>query len=185
MRTAVYSGSFNPLHIGHKAIVEYLIGNMDFDMVYLIVSPKNPLKDTVEAGSGRARYMAALEAVRRYGDLRVKVDDIELDMPPPQYTIDTLDALQAREPGNTFVFVMGADNLADIHRWKDYRRILTDYGVVVYPREGVRLEEVRDALMRESGDYRISIADAPMVNISSTELRKAMAEGTDVSDCLM
>ncbi len=96
-----------------------------------------------------------------------------------------MDALQAREPGNTFVFVMGADNLADIHRWKDYRRILTDYGVVVYPREGVRLEDVRDALMRESGDYRISIADAPVVNISSTELRKAMAEGTDVSDCLM
>ena len=94
MRTAVYSGSFNPLHIGHKAIVEYLIGNMDFDMVYLIVSPKNPLKDTVEAGSGRARYMAALEAVMRYGDLRVKVDDIELDMPPPQYTIYTLDAWQ-------------------------------------------------------------------------------------------
>lgn len=191
MKIAVYSGSFNPLHIGHQAIMEYLTESMSFDMVYLIVSPKNPIKSTVSAETGRERYEAAVAAVERHPELKVKVDDIELDMPAPQYTIKTLDALAAREPDNTFTFVLGADNLADIRRWRDYGRILADYGVVAYPRKGFDMKQIKETLMQEcigmqGKQYRICLMeDAPIVDISSTELRAAFAAGIDASAYLM
>lgn len=191
MKIAVYSGSFNPLHIGHQTIMEYLTESMGFDMVYLIVSPKNPIKLTVSAETGRERYEAAVAAVERHPELKVKVDDIELDMPAPQYTIKTLDALAAREPDNTFTFVLGADNLADIRRWRDYGRILADYGVVVYPRKGFDMKQIKETLMQEcigmqGKQYRICLMeDAPIVDISSTELRAAFAAGIDASAYLM
>lgn len=191
MKIAVYSGSFNPLHIGHQAIMEYLTESMGFDMVYLIVSPKNPIKLTVSAETGRERYEAAVAAVERHPELKVKVDDIELDMPAPQYTIKTLDALAAREPDNTFTFVLGADNLADIRRWRDYGKILADYGVVVYPRKGFDMKQIKEILMQEcigmqGKQYRICLMeDAPIVDISSTELRAAFVAGIDASAYLM
>ena len=191
MKIAVYSGSFNPLHIGHQAIMEYLTESMGFDMVYLIVSPKNPIKLTVSAETGRERYEAAVAAVERHPELKVKVDDIELDMPAPQYTIKTLDALAEREPDNIFTFVLGADNLADIRRWRDYGRILADYGVVVYPRKGFDMKQIKETLMQEcigmqGKQYRICLMeDAPIVDISSTELRAAFAAGIDASAYLM
>ena len=234
MNIAVYSGSFNPLHIGHLAIIRHMIEVAGFYMVYLIVSPKNPLKDGISSDSGRERYMAAVEAVERRflrcglsvsgrndskaveaecvddmpppargcltegkagvigasastaaSEARVKVDDIELNMPEPHYTIRTLDALKEREPGNRFTLVMGADNLADIRRWRDYTRILTGYGVAVFPREGHDLTEIKQDLLKEDPAYKIQILDAEMVDISSTQIREAISRGEDISHCLM
>ena len=188
MKIAVYSGSFNPLHIGHRAIISFLTEKMDFDCVYLIVSPKNPLKDNISADSARERYEAACRAVARYR-MKVKVDDIELRMPAPQYTIRTLDALKAREPGNTFSLVIGADNFANLRRWKDYRRIISEYGVVVFPREGfdaTAQKAVLEEEFREQGlECRVVLADAPLVTVSSTEIRDGIAAGRDMSGYLM
>ena len=204
MNIAVYSGSFNPLHIGHLAIMKYLIGEGGFDCVYLIVSPKNPLKEGIDSASGQDRFEAAVEAVKRHfpeplsaGDIpsttyspadmerRVKVDDIELNMPAPHYTIRTLDTLREREPDNCFTLVMGADNLADIRRWRDYRRILKEYGVAVYPRKGFDLAAIKEDLLTEDPAYRITIMNAEMVDISSTIIRNAIAAGQDMSQWLM
>ena len=210
---AVYSGSFNPLHIGHLAIIRHMIEVAGFDMVYLIVSPKNPLKDGISSDSGRERYMAAVEAVERRFlrsglsasgrndnkeshsasgrndskavEAKVKVDDIELNMPEPHYTIRTLDALKEREPDNRFTLVMGADNLADIRRWRDYARILKEFGVAVFPREGHDLTEIKQDLLKEDPAYKIQILDAEMVDISSTQIRESIARGEDISHCLM
>lgn len=193
-KVAVYSGSFNPLHIGHLAIIKYMIEVAGFDMVYLIVSPKNPLKDGISSDSGTDRYNAAVKAVSRHFDIpdvatsgasRVRVDDIELTMPEPHYTIRTLDALRKREPENTFTFVMGADNLTDIRRWRDYSRILADHGVAVYPRTGFDLETIKQDLLDENPAYNIQIINAPMVDISSTQIREALSRGEDVSHLLM
>ena len=129
MRIAVYSGSFNPLHIGHQAIMEYLTRDGAFDWVYLVVSPQSPFKGAENALTGRERYEAAVEAVKRHPEIRVWVDDIELGMEPPHYTIRTLDALRAREPENDFTLVIGADNLETFPRWRDHARILKEYGV--------------------------------------------------------
>lgn len=184
---AVYSGSFNPLHIGHLAIIRYMIEEAGFDMVYLIVSPKNPLKDGISSASGPERYYAAVEAVRRHPELygKVKVDDIELSMPEPHYSIRTLDALRKREPSSLFTIIMGADNLADIRRWRDYSRILKEFGTAVYPRRGFDLTEIKQDLLEEDPAYKIKVMDASMVDISSTYIREAAARGEDISDLLM
>ena len=186
MNIAVYSGSFNPLHIGHLAIMKHLIEKAGFDMVYLIVSPKNPLKDSISSDSAADRYNAAVEAVNRhFGTSVVKVDDIELTMPEPHYTILTLNALLEREPGNEFTLVIGADNLACIRKWKEYQRILTDFGVAVFPREGHDLKSIREGLMSENSNYEIRLLDAPLVTISSTEIREAIQHGKEISQYLM
>jgi nicotinate-nucleotide adenylyltransferase len=192
MQVAVYSGSFNPLHIGHLAIMKYLVGDGGYDCVYLIVSPKNPLKDSISADSGIDRYNAAIAAVRRHFPEvaeehagKVKVDDIELTMPEPHYTIRTLDALREREPENSFTLVMGADNLANIRRWRDYKRILKEYGAAVYPRKGFDLGGIKESLLDEDSSYMIDIMKAEMVDISSTTIRNAIAQGQDMSEWLM
>ena len=191
MNIAVYSGSFNPLHIGHLAIIRHLIEEAGFDCVYLIVSPKNPLKDSISGESGRERYTAAADAVARHfgtsidENAKVKVDDIELQMPEPHYTIRTLDALREREPENKFTLTIGADNLADIRRWRDYSRILKDYGVAVFPRAGFDLNEIKADLLSEEDSYMINILKAEMVDISSTTIRNAIASGQDMSEWLM
>ncbi len=189
MRIAVYPGSFDPLHIGHLAIMEYLTGEQAFDQVYLVISPQNPFKDPSKAVNARKRYEDAIAALKRHPELRVRADDIELGIPPPNYTIKTLDALKAREPGNTFTLVMGADNLAGLSHWRCARRILSDYETIVYPRTGFDSEK----LLRELREYcrskhiacHVRLIDAPLVDISSTEIRKAMARGEDVSKLLM
>ena len=198
MNVAVYSGSFNPLHIGHLAIIKHMIEEAGFDMVYLIVSPKNPLKDGISATTGKDRYLAAIEAVNRHFSLsareaecredmppKVKVDDIELNMPEPHYTVRTLRALKEREPDNAFTFVMGADNLADIRRWREYAAILKEFGVAVFPRTGHDLTKIKQDLLNEDPAYRIQILDAQMVDISSTQIRNAIANGDDISNFLM
>lgn len=187
MEIAVYSGSFNPLHIGHQAIMEYLTRDEGFDWVYLVVSPKNPIKTTVATDTARSRYEAAVQAVLRHPELHVWVDDIELNMPPPQYTIRTLEALSLREPDNRFTLIIGADNLCGLRRWKEYQRILTEYGVAVYPREGYDAEAAASSLLAEDGGdrYRIRLIKAPVVDISSTEIREGLAAGRDMSPFLM
>ena len=188
MDVAVYSGSFNPLHIGHLAIIKYMIEVAGFDMVYLIVSPKNPLKDGISAATGQDRYNAAIKAVNRHfpgNKEKVRVDDIELNMPAPHYTVRTLKALAEREPENTFTFVMGADNLADIRRWREYSTVLKDFGVAVFPRTGHDLTQIKQDLLNEDPAYQIQILDAPLVDISSTQIREAIANGEDPSKFLM
>ncbi len=209
MRIAVYSGSFDPLHIGHQAIMEYLTNVRDFDWVYLVISPQNPFKDPEKALNAEQRYRAAVAAVLRHPELHVWVDNIELQMPAPHYTIKTLDALKKREPENDFTLVIGADNLQDIHKWRDAPRLLSEYGVTVYPRKGYDVHKIREMLMEECKHfpapyvldswttpdtaslealdrlYNIRIIDAPIVDISSTEIREREAEGADMSEYLM
>ena len=184
-RIAVYSGSFNPLHIGHLAIMRQMTEVEGFDLLYLIVSPKNPLKEGISSATGRERYDAAVAAVGRYPGLKVRVYDIELQMPEPHYTIRTLDALRLREPSNEFTLVIGADNLACIRSWRDYKRILLEYGVCVFPRTGFDLEAIKSDLLAEDPSYRITLSKAEMVDISSTIIREAVSSGKDMSDWLM
>lgn len=213
MKIAVYSGSFDPLHIGHQSIMEHLTAESAFDWVYLVVSPQNPLKAANKSRSGEERYRAAVEAVKRHPELHVWVDDIELTMTPPHYTIRTLDALKAREPENDFTLVIGADNLDSIRRWRDFPRILSEYGVAVFPRKGFDVPRIRKELQRENllspapyvldsystrsmeGNlgfeglrevgYKIRVLDMPLVDVSSTQIREALARNLDVSDLLM
>ena len=137
------------------------------------------------SGAGKSTLLHILSCIDTYDSGSVKVDDIELNMPEPHYTIRTLNALKEREPDNRFTLVMGADNLADIRRWRDYARILKEFGVAVFPREGHDLTEIKQDLLKEDPAYMIQILDAEMVDISSTQIREAIARGKDISPCLM
>ena len=172
MRIAVYSGSFDPLHIGHLQILRKLQQDDRFDAVYLIVSPRNPFKAEGKAANARERYEAALKAVARHPELtKVRVDDIELTLPAPQYTFRTLEALRAREPENEFTLVVGADNLAVFGGWREHARILLEYGLIVFPRRGFDCLKLRETLLAENPSYRIDLADMPLVDVSSTQIR--------------
>lgn len=186
MKIAVYTGTFNPLHIGHLSIIRYMTESGLSDMVYLIVSPQSPFKGFMKAETGAERYRAAVQALSRHPELKAKADDIELHMPAPQYTIRTLDALKAREPENDFTLVIGGDNLPDIDKWKDWKRILTEYGVAVYPRKGHDMSAAKARLENECPGSRILLmTGAPVVDISSTEIREGLAAGHDMSGYLM
>lgn len=160
---ALYFGTFNPLHIGHVNIMKYLCGCGDIDEVRMIVSPQSPFKEEVSSSD-----MQRLEQVRSKVarlELDVTVSDIEYQLERPSYTINTLRHLQAAEPDTHFILVMGADNLEGFKRWKDWQEIVTDFEIWVYPRLGV---ENTPELCR---DLQAKLLDAPLTNISSTEIR--------------
>ena len=199
MDIAVYSGSFNPLHIGHLAILVRL--SEMFDKTLLVVSPVNPLKESATVLDAEKRLREAKKAVARHPELdgKVEVSDIEFHLPTPNYTINTLDALKASSACDSYThsdlkassacdsytLVTGGDQIADFRRWRDYRRILTDYGVAVFPREGFDIHAIRHNLLAEDHRYRIKLIDMPLVKVSSTDIRKALARGEDISKLLM
>ncbi len=182
----VYSGSFNPLHIGHKAIIQEL--SRRYDWVYLIVTPKNPLKIDIDENTVDDRIDAAHKAMLKNEIFNVTVSDIEKNMLPPYYTIRTLDELQKQNPKNSFSLVIGADNLRQLREWKDYQRILLEYGVIVFPRgkdDVDVLENLRYEYLKENTGYKIEIINTLIPNISSTEIRTAIKDGINVDNLLM
>ena len=185
-KIAVYSGSFDPLHIGHKAILEEISKN--FDWVYLMVTPQNPLKNR-KSSDVNERINNAHNALLRNELFNVTVSSIEREMLPPYYTIRTLDELKKQTPINDIVLIIGADNLQNIREWKDYKRILLEYGVLVFPRGdfGIeKLNELKEELLKENSEYMIKINNTLIPNVSSTEIRNALEKGdSEVNKLLM
>lgn len=169
-RTVVYSGSFNPVHNGHVSIAEYLIANRLADEVWLVVSPRNPFKAAAGLAPEQDRLAMAGLAARssRYPD-RIRSCDIELGLPRPSYTIDTLHALSARHPGREFVLLIGADNLGRLDRWKSSDVLLRDYPVWVYPREGYTPTAIPEQVQL--------LADAPLLDFAATDIRRMLSRG--------
>ena len=182
---AVYSGSFNPLHIGHKAIIDVL--SKKYNWVYLVVTPQNPLKDTIIV-SPEERVKNAENALLKNEYFNVVVNNIESEMMPPFYTVNTLRELKRKNPINNFTLAIGADNLTNIKEWFMYQEILLDFGVIVFPRgtEDVEyLEKLKRDLLNENPEYKITIEHTITPNISSTEIRNAVKNGLNVDNLLM
>lgn len=184
-KIAVYSGSFNPLHIGHKTVIDTL--SKKFDWVYLVVTPQNPLKDNIETPS-HVRSQKAHEALIRNGYFNVSVNNVENEMMPPYYTINTLRELSNRNENGEFMLAIGADNLSNIKEWHSYKEILLDFGVIVFPRgaEDISyLENLKFELLKENSNYKIEIEHTITPTISSTEIRNAIKNGDNVDNLLM
>lgn len=182
---AVYSGSFNPLHIGHKAVIDAL--SKKFNWVYLIVTPQNPLKDMIIVSS-EERVKNAEKALLKNDYFNVVVNNIENEMYPPYYTINTLRELKKRSPINNFTLAIGADNLTNIREWYLYNKILLEFGVIVFPRgaEDIPyLETLKQKLLEENPEYKITIEHTITPNISSTEIREGIKNGLNVDNLLM
>ena len=171
-KVGILCGSFNPIHNGHVALADYIARNSDLDEVWLVVSPLNPLKRTI--ADTLAPNEQRLDMVRlALGDYEhLRASDIEFSLPLPNYTINTLRALDAKYPETDFSLIIGADNLALFERWKDSDIIMADYDMMVYPRPGVDM----DALVRKYPKVRV-LENAPLHDISSTEIRRRISCG--------
>lgn len=167
MKTGLYFGSFNPVHIGHMAIANYVLDFTDVKQVWFVVSPHNPLKDKASLLPDYQRFEILQRAIGQREGYRVS--NIEFNLPQPSYTIDTLAYLYDKYPQREFALIMGSDNLEGIERWKNYKEILRNYQIFVYPRPG-----------HTGGNYQnhknVKIVKAPLMDISSSFIRKAIKE---------
>ncbi len=172
LKIGLYFGSYNPIHIGHLAIANYIAEFTEIDQLWFVVTPQNPhkTKDNLLADYHR------LELVNRTieDDNRFRASNIEFSLPKPSYTIDTLTYLHERYPDYSFVILMGSDNLENFHKWKNYEIILENYGIIVYPRPGFDRAKV-------PVHKNIEVAEnAPLMEISSSFIRDAIKAGKDI-----
>ncbi|MGV3540951.1 MAG: nicotinate (nicotinamide) nucleotide adenylyltransferase [Rufibacter sp.] len=170
MRVGLLFGSFNPIHIGHLILANYMAANTNLDAVWLVVSPQNPFKPSNSLLHEFDRLHMVRLAIADNPDLGVT--DIEFRMPKPSYTIDTLIYLQERYPSYQFTLIMGQDNLATLHKWKNHELLLEMAEVLVYPRPGS--SQTPDALKNHP---KIQLIPAPLLDISATFIRQCLREG--------
>lgn len=185
MKIGLYFGTFNPIHIGHLVISNYMAEYTDLDQVWLVVSPQNPLKKKKSLLADYHRL--ALVKVAIDDNDKLRASDIEFKMPLPSYTSDTLAYLKQQYPNNTFNLIMGEDNLRTLHKWKNFDRILEQHQVYVYPRVLTIQEEQEVQEMGSLPDNGLSkhpkiifCEDAPVMKVSASFIRQAIKEGKDV-----
>ncbi len=166
----LYFGSFNPIHIGHLAIANYLTEFCDIKELWFVITPQNPVKKSSTLLNDRDRQHLVQLAIEDYP--KFKVSDIEFYLSKPNYTINTLTYLKEKYPNKKFSILIGGDNLESFHKWKNYRKILDDYKIYVYKRPGSEVHEFENA--------NITIVDAPQMEISSSFIRNAIKENKDV-----
>lgn len=171
MKIGLFFGSFNPIHTGHLIIASYMANHTDLEKVWLVVSPHNPLKKASDLINTYDRLEMAKLATEDSDQL--EVSDIEMKLPRPSYTIDTLIHLQEKFPQHQFVLIMGSDNLNSLQKWKNYEILLRDYQIYVYPRPGFEHTVF-------SNHSSITITDTPLIEISSTFIRKSIAQKKNV-----
>jgi nicotinate-nucleotide adenylyltransferase len=179
MKVGLYFGSFNPIHIGHMAIANYMAEFTDMDQVWFVISPQNPFKKRRSLLSDHHRLEMVERAIE--GDDRFRASDIEFKMPTPSFTIDTLTWLAGKYPKNRYVIIMGSDGLPTFGKWKNADEIRKNYRRYVYPRPGfpVGLSPGVDA-SRYAAEENLEVVDAPLIEISSSFIRKAIAGGRDI-----
>ena len=171
MKVGLFFGSFNPVHVGHMIIANYMATQTDLDRLWIIVSPQNPLKPK----SSLARDHVRLHLVRlAIGDNRLlEASDFEFKLPKPSYTIDTLTYLKEKYPNNDFVLIMGGDNIKTLHKWKNYEKILEYYQIYVYNRPNY---EPGPLATHPSVRY----FEAPLMDISASYIRKCIRENHSI-----
>ncbi|MGL4597774.1 MAG: nicotinate (nicotinamide) nucleotide adenylyltransferase [Bacteroidia bacterium] len=171
MKTGLFFGSFNPVHIGHLALANYMLEFTDLQKIWFIVSPHNPLKEKKTLLADRQR----LEMVRlAIGDnSRMRASDIEFQLPQPSYTVNTLAHLREKYPAQEFSLILGSDNIESLHKWKNYEYLLANHDLYVYPRPGYAGGDLRT-------HARVKWVDAPLMEISSTFIREGIRNKKDL-----
>lgn len=170
MKIGLYFGSFNPIHVGHLIIANHILNETDLQKIWLIVSPQNPLKLSNSLLNEYDRIHLAQLATD--GDPRIKVSDIEFKLPKPSYSVDTLIYINEKYPEHEFAVIMGSDSYQNLPKWKNYEVIVKNYPIYIYKRPGF---EIKPLLNKEP-----VILDAPLLQISATEIRNAIKEGKSV-----
>lgn len=171
MKVGLYFGTFNPIHIGHLAIANYLVEFSEIDQLWFVVSPQSPFKTKQKLLDNYQRLELVNRAIGK--DYRFQASSIEFNLPRPSYTIDTLTYLKDQYPSYDFYLIMGADNLESIDKWKNVDMLLENYKLLVYPRPGFDKDQLKS-------HPNIQFIDAPVMEISASFIRKAIANGKDI-----
>ena len=177
MKVGLFFGTFNPIHVGHLTIANHLAENSDLDQVWFVVTPHSPFKKKSSLLDNNQRLEMVYRATKDYDKL--KPSDIEFGLPQPNYTINTLVHLEEKYPTNEFALIMGEDNLKSFHKWKNYQMILETHDVYVYPR-------ISEGKVETQFDEhpKIHHVDSPIMELSSTFIRKSIKEGKNVRPML-
>ena len=168
----VFSGSFNPIHMGHLMLANYITEYTYIDEVWFVVTPHNPLKEASDLTNEESRLEMCQMALK--GLDKLKVSEIEFSMPKPSFTIDTLDKLKKDYPHVDFSLIIGADNWSEFHLWKEYKRIREENKILIYPRLGEEL--TIDKQFRDN----VQACNAPIIELSSTFIRSGIQEGKNM-----
>lgn len=170
-KTGLYFGSFNPVHNGHLAIASHIADHSDLEQIWFVISPHNPLKEKNSLLADHHRLAMLKAAIE--DDSRFSVCDAELRLPQPSYTIHTLIWLEEKYPNRIFLPIVGSDNLESFKKWKNWELLLQRYNFLVYPRPGFNGGEL-------ANHPSFQWIDAPLMQISSSYIRKAIREKKDV-----
>jgi nicotinate-nucleotide adenylyltransferase len=171
MKIGLYFGSFNPIHIGHLAIANYMVEFTDIDQLWFMVSPQNPLKQQSTLLADHHRYEMVYRAVQEFPKCRAS--NFESSLPKPSYTINTLAHLKEKYPNYQFQLIMGSDSLETLPKWKNYEQILEQYKIVVYPRpKGTDSELLLHA--------NVQLVKAPLMEISASFIRESIKAGKNI-----
>ena len=170
MKIGLYFGSFNPVHVAHLIIANHILNETDIERIWFVVSPQNPFKK--EAGLLNEYHRLHLVRLATEDDTRIKASDIEFTLPKPSYTINTLTYLSEKHPEHSFAVIMVSDSFQNFNNWKNYEAIIKNYPIYVYLRPGF---DIRDKL---GADLRI--LEAPLLQLSATQIRKYIREGKPV-----
>lgn len=171
VRTGIYSGSFNPIHIGHLALANWLCEFTGLDEIWFVVSPHNPFKHRDDLLEDSFRLELVRKSICKYP--KFKACDLEFRLPRPSYTINTLKTLQETYPERDFYLIIGSDNWLKFDQWKNSEEIAAQYHIVIYPRPSY-------PITKQPNSPNIIIANAPTLEISSSFIRKSFREGKDL-----
>jgi nicotinate-nucleotide adenylyltransferase len=166
-RVGLFFGSFNPVHVGHMIIANLISSEKLVDEVWMVVSPQNPLKDKASLADDYDRLHMVNLSIGN--NVHIKASNIEFSLPKPSYTVDTLAVLQEKYPHITFSLIMGGDNLATLHKWKNYELLLNNFQILVYNRPSYELGEL-------AAHKNIKLVDAPLLDISASFIRRCIKE---------
>ena len=166
MKIGILGGSFNPIHIGHAILANFITQNTDIEQLWLMVSPQNPLKSNLPS-SYDVHRLAMAQLVASKCD-NVITSGFEFTMPKPSYTIDTLCKLREKFPQHEFTLIIGADNWELFDKWKDYDIILKNHNIMVYPRKGYSIDIPLEL------NSKVFILNSPIIDISSTYIREQL-----------
>ena len=176
-KIGLFFGSFNPIHIGHLILANYILENTDMNELWFVVSPQNPLKDKKSLLQDHTRLDMVERAIINYPKMRAS--NIEFSLPKPSYTIDTLTYLKEKHPNYSFALIMGEDNLNSLPKWKNFETLIQQNHIIVYPRL-FKKDTESNYIEHEN----ISLINAPVIELSATEIRKMIKENRNVRPML-